>query len=213
VIIYCVFGALTICFSYCLFATSVYVVMSVCLRVCVCVCVWMFVFLLFVLPSLPFNGEISFLCFYQNKICIAPHTRCTFSIIFGPPAQSRDHQIVKIRKCKQLRRRDTQWVKYFRRRPHSFLESHEQELLEQKYVVSLVSSVTMVMRLPISLVSSITNSHVVPRAGCLIIINIIFYRIYGTTLCTTHAIPNHKTTSFTDAGASTSVSVSQYTNY
>ena len=44
----------------------------------------------------------------------------------GPSGQSNGHQIMKIKRYKQLQWRVTQWVKYFGRRQHSLLDSHVQ---------------------------------------------------------------------------------------
>jgi len=85
---------------------------------------------------------------------------------FGPPAESRRHQISHIRKCKELWWRVTQWVKCFGRRPHSPLWRAMDKRCWNKCVVSLgLNSVTIVMRLPISWVNLIAMLCHVPAVS------------------------------------------------
>jgi len=55
--------------------------------------------------------------------------------MFGSPVQSCGNRMLKIRECKQLRRRVTQWVKYFGRRPHS---PSGEPWLKQKFCYSVI---------------------------------------------------------------------------
>jgi len=65
--------------------------------------------------SLTYKSFCYYYCYssyYYRCYCYC----CCFGI---PTGTNRWHKILKIGKCKQLRRRVIQWVKYFGRRPHS----------------------------------------------------------------------------------------------